>query len=75
MILKHKATKGKKWEILLIKESDGSLTIEERKHGRTQARSIGYNLDLGYASFARKCHNSRDWDGINYSVNMLDTVA
>ncbi len=72
MILEHKATRGRKWEILLIKEIDGSLTIEERKHGKTQARSTGYNLDLGYAGFARKCHLSRHWDGINYSVDLLN---
>ncbi len=74
MILKHKATQGKKWEILLVKEDDGSLTIEQRKHGKTQGRSTGYNLDLGYSRFARVCNESRAWDGINYNVNMLDTI-
>ena len=70
-VLEHKATRGGKYEIKMIRLADGMISLYAYTNGRQTWASCNYpNRDLAYARFAKACNEARTFNKINYCVDM-----
>ena len=66
MILEHRKTLRGKYEIELVTESDGSVSIVQWTNGRLTAKAVGYDRESGYVRFVNTIQMAKVIDGINY---------
>ena len=66
-ILKHSMTRGGKYQLKLIENSDGTIDLREFTNGQQSYASTGYTtLDYAFAKWARYVNDARIIDGINF---------
>lgn len=67
--LSHEATRGRKHEIKVFKEDDGTFSIREYTSGRETGACIGYTcIQQLYIVLCRKVYNAKLYDGIRYET-------
>jgi len=62
-------TRGSRYTIYLIENSDGSFRVQECTHGKETAAAVRYDRIDARNEFFRRIENAKRFDGINYNVD------
>lgn len=69
MLIGHYATKGRKYEIKVFKEDDGTYSIREYKSGLDSGSKVGFACPIKvYVTLCYMIHYANIYDSIRYEV-------
>lgn len=69
MMLAHYATRGRKYEIKIFKEDDGTYSIRDYKNGLHSGSKVGHTeIQKVYITVCYMIHYANIYDSIRYEV-------